>query len=462
MIDFTSYKVLKEEVNGLSHYYEFSIDATPVVKAIEEELAEKAKNAKMRGFRDGHVPMSIVRKEFGKDITTEVITKVVNSIKTHFFEERSIRPATAPESKEVSFEPVTSPDDLKAGKRGTLTFSLAFESYPTPPAVVFDGISVSKPIISLTEADYERARNEILANYHHVEPAPAGHVARLGDSVIIDFEGKIDGKPFDGSKSDGIRLELGSGQFIKEFEEQLVGSKAKEYHTVTVSFPAEYPVKELVGKTAIFEVNVKEVMIPADVSELDDKFAASIGLENAAQLEEMIKSKIKADFEVLSRLYMKKSLFDAMDAQNAFEVPASMLKVDFDTMWTEIKKMKQADTSKSEEELKADYQKIAARRVRLGIILAELAKQNSISVTDQELQQAVLVEAMQRPGQEKMVIEFYRNKQNLERLRGPLLEEKVVDYILTKISVVEHNITSQEFVERYAGELQLPSAGPGA
>ncbi len=276
---------------------------------------------------------------------------------------------------------------------------------------------------------------------------------------MIDFVGKVDDKEFEGGKGEGIRLELGSNQFIPGFEDQLVGGKAGSQIKVRVTFPKNYANKDLANKPAIFDVKVTEVLKPSSVEALNDEFAKKLGVESMDKLNEMIRQKIEADFNGLARLRMKKVLFDKIDSQYVFDIPQGMFKIDFDSMWNEVQAQRKTNPEmfkgKTDADMRKEYEAIAKRRVRLGIILAETARENKIEVSEKDLQQAIYAEAMMRPGQEKIVLDFYSKADNLERLKGPILEEKAVDFILTKIKRNESEITSKDFFEKYADDFKV-------
>lgn len=439
-------KELKSE--GLHRELEIVIPAENILKKVDEQLEERQKDFKMPGFREGKAPLDMLRKKFGPEILTKIIEREVDETLKKVFEERKMRPALQPVVEVKSF------DDKK-----DLKFTVKVEILPPVPTVNWDKIEIDTFSIKITEEDLKRAHGDILQNFKNFSDAPAAHAAKKGDAVMIDFVGTINGTEFDGGKGEGVRLELGSNQFIPGFEEQLIGAKSGSKVSVRVVFPKNYNNEKVAGKPAVFEVTVTKVLQPQDVQELNDEFAKKLGVESMEKLNEMIRQKIEADFNGIARLRMKKVLFDQIDEANKFEVPAGMLKIDFDVMWNEIKAQKQANPAmfkgKKEDEMKKEYEEIAKRRVRLGIILAETARDNSIDVSESDLQQAVYAEAMMRPGQEKMVLDFYKSPENLERLKGPILEEKAVDFILTKVKKKEIEITSKEFFEKYSNDFNM-------
>ncbi|ETO16892.1 hypothetical protein RFI_20447 [Reticulomyxa filosa] len=371
------------EKSELKRKFKFSIPAKPLLEKIDNKIEEEAKTFKMAGFREGKVPVNIVRKRIGANVLSSVIETSVDETLKSYFETNSIRPALQPFVEIVSF------DD-----KSDLVFDATIEVFPDLPKVTWDTLEIEMFDVDITDEDLKKAHEDILKNFKNFNKADDAYKAqKVMQSLLI--------------------------------------------------------LLQLASKPAVFEVKVHEVLKPESVSDIDDDFAKKLGLENLDKLNEMIKQKIKADFEGLARLRTKKLLFDLIDEKYQFSVPEGMFKLDFDMMWSEVKKQHEKNPSnfnKPLNELEEDYKKIAARRVRLGILLAETATENNINVDDKDLQQAVYAEAMQRPGQEKLVIDFYSNKDNLERLKRLILEEKAVDFILTKVKTNKKKITLKELL----------------
>jgi len=447
-------KVTELKNEGLVREYEIAIPATGILERVDAEIAEQKKDFKMAGYRDGKVPDAMVRKKIGPEIMAKEIEKEVDDTLKELFEEKNIRPALQPFVEVKKFE-----------EKGDLTFSVKIEIFPPVPELNLSVLEIETLKIKITDEDLTKAHEDIIKNFKNFNDAPASYAAKKGDAVIIDFVGTINDKEFDGGKGEGIRLELGSGQFIPGFEDQLIGAKESAHLKVRLAFPKTYGNRELAGKPALFDVTVKKVMKPEGVETINDDFAKKLGLEDMVQLNDMIRQKIEADFNGLCRLRTKKILFDKIDSAYRFEIPPGMLKIDFDTMWNEYRAQKEANPhaskGKTDEEIRKEYMDIAKRRVRLGILLAEIARQNNIEVNDSDLQQAVYAEAMLRPGQEKIVLDYYSKRENMEKLRGPILEEKAVDYILDKIKKQEIEITSKEFFEKYADDFNPANMNTG-
>jgi len=432
--------------NNLEWEFEVSVPAQDVLRNVEETLLEKQKEIKIPGFRDGKAPIAMVKKKVGAEVLTSEIEKHVDNTLRALFDERDIRPAMQPQVEITNFD-----------EKGTLTFTVKVEQFPSVPEVDWSQIELENLIINVGEEDMKKAHNDIIKNFKNFSPASDNYSAKKGDAVIIDFVGKVNDKEFDGGKGESIRLELGSKQFIPGFEDQLVGAKKGAHIKVRVAFPKNYTNKDLAGKPAVFDVTIKEILQPEGIEGLNDEFAKQLGVESLDALNELIKHKIQSDFSGIARLRLKKMLFDQVDSVYKFEIPKSMFQLDFDAMWADLKAQKEANPQafkgKTEADLRAEYTEIAKRRVRLGILLADIARQNNIEITQDDLNQAILNEAMMRPGQEKIVLDFYSKEENLERLKGPILEEKAVDFILKSVKQKDVEITSQEFFEKYAEDL---------
>jgi trigger factor len=291
-----------------------------------------------------------------------------------------------------------------------------------------------------------------------------GAEAAAGDRLVIDFLGKIDGEPFEGGKGEGAQLELGSGSFIPGFEEQLVGAKAGDERQVKVTFPESYGAQHLAGKAAEFDVMVKEVQAPSEVK-IDDDLAKGLGMESVDKLKDAVRSAIQRDFEAQSRRRLKKELLDALDAKYGFELPPSLVEQEFKGVWSQVEQdLKRtnrtfADEGTTEEEAKADYGRIAERRVRLGLVLAQIGEKADIKISDDEVTQALVERVRQFPGQEKQVWEYYRkNPQAMAEVRAPLFEEKVVDHILTQVKVVEEPVSKEKLFSDDEDEGEKPEA----
>jgi trigger factor len=443
------YKIKEGAEDELKVVVHLAVPGEAIAEVAEAKIEEESKTFKMAGFREGAVPKNLVRKRIGVDILSKEIERGVDESLKEFFEHKGWSPAAQPHVNVEAFS-----------DKSYLVYTLTAELLPPVPEVNWEEIKVKVLKIKISDEDIKKAHEDIIKNFKNFVEAEEGYAAQKGDSVVINFKGSIDGEEFEGGSGEEVRLEIGSGTFVPGFEEQLIGARKGDKKIVEVTFPENYPAPNLANKKAQFDVEVLEVLKPEGFEVIDDEFAKKLGVESLEQLNELIKGKLEADYEAVLRMSMKKSLFDQIDEKYKFNVPQKMLDADFEIMWREISAQARQNPelfdNKPLSEIEKTYRDIAARRVRLGIILADLAKKRGIEVEEADLQQAVVAEAMQRPGQEKMVFDFYKNPENLERLKGPLLEEKAVDLILEMVTKEEEEITSDKFMSDYAEAFRQP------
>jgi trigger factor len=443
------YKITEGSPEQLRVIAHVAVPGANLGEVAEAKIEEESKTFKMAGFREGAVPKNLVRKRIGVDILSKEIERGVDESLKEFFEHMGWTPAAQPHVNVEAFS-----------DKSYLVYTLTAELLPPVPEVNWENIKIKVLKIKISDEDIKQAHEDIIKNFKNFVEAEEGYAAQKGDSVVINFKGSIDGEEFEGGSGEEVRLEIGSGTFVPGFEEQLIGARKGDKKIVEVTFPENYPAVNLANKKAQFDVEALEVLKPEGFEVIDDEFAKKLGVESLEQLNELIKGKLESDYEAVLRMSMKKSLFDQIDAEYKFDIPQKMLEADFEIMWREIsaqaKQNPELFGNKPLPEIEKTYRDIAARRVRLGIILADLAKKLKIEVEEADLQQAVVAEAMQRPGQEKMVFDFYKNPENLEKLRGPLLEEKAVDKILEMVQKEEEEVTSKDFREKYAEEFKQP------
>ncbi len=430
---------IKETVNeGLKRAYEVVVPAQKIDETVKLELAKVGEKVKIPGFRPGKVPTKLLQERYGQSVMGEVIERAVREATNDLMSEKKLIPALRPDVK-IS-------DNFAEGK--DLEFSVTLELMPKAPEVDFSKVKLEKMVVTVSDDEVTSSLERIAAN--NGENKEKSSKAANGDVVKMDFKGFIGEEAFAGGEGKGFELELGSGQFIPGFEEQLVGAKAGENVTVNVPFPADYHSKDLAGKNARFECTVHAVMgkVPA---KLDDEFAKKLGLESLEKLKDVVRDQLANDFEGLVRNRLKKKLFDVLDEQTGFDVPEGMVKLEFDAIWQQYEQAKargQVDDDVSEEELKKEYQAIAQRRVRMGILLSQIAGAAKLEVTTEELRQAIFDQARAYPGQERQIFEFYnKHPEHVNELRGPILEEKAVDHILTKITLTEKKVSTADIVK---------------
>lgn len=436
-------QVTVTSADGLKRELSVQVPASDLEARVNAKLGDMKNSVRLKGFRPGKVPVAHLRKTFGKQVMTEVIQEAVGETSQKALEEQSLRPAQQPE---INLEGEIAP--VVEGK-ADLAYKMTFEIIPPFEMADFAKLEVERPVAEVSDADVDEALQRLAENQKNFAPKAEGAAAEEGDLLTIDFIGRIDGVAFDGGTANDAKLEIGSGRFIPGFEDQLKGVKAGDKVDVKVTFPADYGAENLAGKDAVFEVTVKAVEAPAEAT-VDDEFAKRFGFDALDKLREAMQQQIKADFANMSRMHLKRSLLDALDSAHSFELPPSMVEQEFNQIWSQFEHELQhqgktaADLDEPEEKVRDEYRKIAERRVRLGLVLAEVGERNKISVTEQELSQALAERARQFPGQERQVYEFYqRNPQAIAELRAPIFEEKVVDFI-TELAKVTDKVVSRD------------------
>lgn len=422
----------------LKREYQVTVPAKTIDQQVAAKLAAVGKDAKLPGFRPGKVPAQVIKKNYGQRVMGEVLDNVVRTSSQEALAKEGVRPALQPKIELIG--------EFAEGK--DLLFKMELEVLPEVPEAKFDKITIERPKVIIAEKEVTKALERIAGQAKEFKAV--SRAAKTGDAVLIDFKGFVDGEAFAGGEAKGHQLELGSNNFIEGFEEQLVGTKAGDAKKVKVTFPKPYHSDDLAGKPAVFEVTVHEVQESAP-QEINDGLAKKLGFEDLAKVKDAVQSQIEREVADASRAKCKKQLFDQLDTIYTFDIPEQMTKMEFDSVWKQVQEARKAQPDspefkgKSEKELEAEYQKMAERRVRLGILLADIGAKQKIKVSQDELLQAAIAEARRYPGQEKQVFEVYqKNPQYVEMLRGPILEEKVVDFILEKVSVKDKVMTLEE------------------
>jgi len=432
---------------GLKHEFKISVPAIDLDAKADARLVDMKDKVRLNGFRPGKVPVAHLKKIYGRSVMAETIDQTIRDTNTQIFTERGFRLAGEPkitmptEQKEV--------EDLLSGKTD-LTYTVAIEIVPAITLADFKSFNVEKPVVDVTDGDVDEAIKRIADQSRPYAAKADGAKAEKGDRVTMDFTGTIDGVPFDGGKGEGIQLVIGSGQFIPGFEDQMIGVGAGETRTVKVSFPKNYASETLAGKPAEFETKATAVEAPGETV-IDDEFAKSLGLESLDKLKEAARERLKAEFAGAIRQRVKRTLLDRLDESHKFEAPPSLVAEEFNLMWNSIKAEMEsggktfADENTTEDAAKEEYQTIADRRVRLGLVLSEIGEKNKITVSDDEVSRAVIERARSMPGREKEVWDYYRsNAQALAQLRAPIYEDKVVDFILELANVTEKKVSRDD------------------
>ncbi len=433
-------QVNETQTDGLKRQFEIVIAAQDIESRVNERLNDLAKKVKLPGFRPGKVPVSLMKQRYGASVMGEVLEETVNDSTNQALNDRGLRPALKPKVEIVAFD---------QGK--DLQYKVDVEVLPEVQPMDFAALELERLTLAPADADVEAALARIAeSNKKSQEPATARPAAK-GDLVTIDFAGTVDGNALPGLQGEGFRLELGAGQFIPGFEDQLVGASVDEEREVKVTFPADYPAEDVKGKDAIFKVTVKKLEEQVERT-LDDDFAKEMGLESLEQLRTRVREQLAGEYDNVARANLKRRVLDALAAQHSFTVPVGMVDMEFDAIWQQIEKDKAAgqldpeDKDKSDDELKSEYRAIAERRVRLGLLLSEVGRQQNIDVSQDELNQAVMAEVRRFPGQEQKVLEYFRNNPSaVAGIRAPLFEQKVIDWIVGQSKVTDRAVTLEEF-----------------
>lgn len=433
---------LKNE--GLEREYSIFINSDKVLSAVDKEILEEAKTFKIDGFRQGKVPIGLVKKQIGQKLLDKHINIAIDTAVKLLFEKYEIRPSAAPFVELTSFEPELG-----------IKLAVKVDILPNVPPIDWEKVEVDTWEVAIGDEDLEKAYDDIVKNYPAFSKTADDYEAKIGDKLKLDFVGKINGEEFSGGKAKDLVILLGSGEFIEGFEEQLIGVKAGDYREIKVKFPANYQEKTLASKEAVFEVDVKAVLCSSPVT-IDNNFAEKAGFKNLEAFNEAIMDRMKKQFADACRHRTKKLLFDKLDSLYDFSIPPVMIKAEFDEMWKEAGKNLEQNTESEpvlKDGLKEEYERVAVRRVKLGIVFAEICRQNNIHVHEKDLYKAMYNIALQNPQQERAVIDFYSKPENLEMLKGPVLEDKTVDYILTKVRLNKILITAQEFNDIFSTEI---------
>jgi trigger factor len=432
---------------GLKHEFQISVPASDLDAKADARLVDLKDKVRLNGFRPGKVPVSHLKKVYGRSVMAETIDQTIRDTNTQIFSERGFRLATEPkitmptEKKEV--------DDLLTGK-SDLTYTVAIEVVPAIQLADFESFSVEKPVAEVSDADVDDAIRRIAEQNRSYAAKDEGGKAESGDRVTVNFKGMIDGEPFEGGTGEKIPVVIGSNSFIPGFEDQLAGVAAGDTRTLKLSFPKNYANATLAGKSAEFETTATLLEAPQPV-EINDEFAKTLGLESLDTLKQAMRDRLAAEFASATRRRVKRALLDRLDETHKFEAPPSLVDDEFKLMWNSIRAEMDssgktfADENTTDEAAREEYRRIADRRVRLGLVLAEIGEKNKISVTDDEVSRAVIERARQVPGREKEIWDYYRNNANaLAQIRAPIYEDKVVDFILELANVSEKKVSRED------------------
>jgi trigger factor len=433
--------------DGLRREYRVLIPAGDLDSRVNERLSEMKDRVRINGFRPGKVPVAHLKRLYGRAAMAEAIEAAVRDANAKIVADNNFRLAMQPQ--------VTLPNEEKdveavIGGKSDLSYTVAMEILAPIEFGDFKSISLTKLVADVTDEHVDEALKKIAEQNRPYADKGEGAKAESGDRVIISFVGKIDGTPFEGGTGEDVAVQLGSGTFIPGFEDQLIGIAAGEQRVVKVTFPQNYPAAHLAGKEAAFDVTAKTIEAPKDVT-VDDDFAKSLGLESLEKLKDAVKERLGRENEAQSRQRLKRELFDKLDEMHKFEVPQGLFEQEFQNLWQAAQnEMKQqgktfADENTTEEAEEAEYRRIANRRVRLGLLLDEIARRNNLTVTDDETTRAVVEYVRQYPGREQELWDMFRkNPEALASIRAPILENKVTDFLFALGQVTEKKVTREE------------------
>ena len=431
---------VKETQNeGLKRGYQFTLPAAELAATVDAKLKEAQPEVEMKGFRKGKVPMAMLKKQFGQRVLGDAMQEAVDgALRTHL-EESGDRPATQPKVEMENGDTWKEGDDV--------VVNVSYETLPQIPEIDLSTLKLERLKVEAEDAAVTEALENLAKSAQNFEDRRKGSKAKDGDQVVIDFKGFVDGEAFEGGEAEDYPLVLGSNSFIPGFEDQLVGAKADEDVTVTVKFPEEYGAAHLAGKEATFECKVKAVKAPKE-AEIDDELAKKFGAEDLDALKKQISERLEAEYAGASRAVMKRGLLDQLDDKVKFDLPESLVEAEAaqiaHQLWHE-ENPEVHDHNHGSIEPTEEHKKLAERRVRLGLLLAEIGQNAEVTVTDQEMTQAVMQAARQYPGQERAFFEFIQqNQQAQQQLRAPIFEDKVVDHIADKAEVTEKTVTKDD------------------
>lgn len=452
-------QITETNAEGLKREFRVVVDASDIARRVESRLNEIGRSVRLPGFRPGKVPLPVLRQRYGTAVMGEVLEHAVNDSSAEAMRERNLRPAMQPKIEITAFD---------EGK--DLEYNLAVEVLPEIEPPNFGNINLVRLRPEIPDEDIDRALERIARQQRKSEPVE--RPAEKGDVVVLNFKGTIDGAEFPGGSAEGYSLELGSGSFIPGFEDQLFGAKAGEHRSIAVSFPADYAAGDLAGKAAQFAVDLKEVRALAP-QPVDESLAEAVGMENLASLRDAVRQQIERDYASVARQRLKRELLDKLAERYDFAVPQGMVDLEFEGIWKQVEQERERakaqgradeDAGKSDDELRAEYRRIAERRVRLGLLLSEVGRSNNIQVTQDELNRALAEEARRFPGAEQKVVEFYRkNPGAIDNLRAPIYENKVIDFILEMADISDRPVSPQELLrddeDEDKGEAEAAEAG---
>ncbi len=451
-------EVLETNSESLLKDFKVTVAAADIEARIDDRLTEVGQDARIPGFRPGKVPVQVLRQRFGPAVRGEVLEATLRDSTQELLAERGLRPASQPKVEVTSYE-----------EGNDLEYDLSVELLPEITDLDFSSLELERVKVSATDTEISETLERLSEQNKQSKPIETARAAKKGDIVVVNFVGKIDGEAFDGGTGNDINIELGANQFIPGFEDQLIGAKAGQSLDVNVTFPEDYGSAELAGKDATFACEVTELREPIP-AELNDDFAKTLGLDSIDALKEAVREQLDGEYAQYTREKIKRELLDELSNKYDFEVPPRMLESEFEQIWGQVEEAREKgtldeeDKNRSEEELREQYNSIAERRVRLGLLLSHVGESNELTVTQEEINRAIMEQARQLPGQEQQVIDFYRsNAEAQASLQAPIFEDKVVNFILEMATVSEREITPEELraeTEAEAAAAEKPKKAP--
>ncbi len=443
-------QVTETAAAGLKREYRVVVPATDLEARVKERLDDLKDRVQLRGFRPGKVPVAHLKRVYGKSVMAEAIEAAVRDSQGEIVAKLKPGEKLATEPKIVLPEDKTAVDSVIEGK-SDLAYTVEIEVIPPITLTDFKTIKLTRLTAAPSDSEIDRAV-QTLAEQNRPFVAKS-EAAEKGDRVTIAFQGSIDGTPFEGGTGEDVPLVLGAGQFIPGFEDHVVGLKAGDSKTFNIKFPDDYRATNLAGKEVTFAVTVKAVEAPGEIK-VDDDLAKTLGLESLAKLKDALKERVVREHALASRRKLKRALFDQLDEHHKFEPPPSMIEQEFDNVWSQIEKeLKEqgrtfADEDTTEEKARVEYRAIAERRVRLGLVLAEIGERNNIKVSEDQLKAALMDQVRQFPGQERQIWDYYQKNPNaLAALRAPLFEDKVVDFLTELAEVTDKQVSPEELLK---------------
>ncbi|MBB4347883.1 MULTISPECIES: trigger factor [Rhizobiaceae] len=440
-------QVTETLAEGLKREIKVVIPKQEMEAQLNVRLADAKDKVRINGFRPGKVPLAHLKKTYGKSIMADLVNEIIRDRPGKILSDRGEKSATQP-SIAMTEDQAEAEKILSA--QADLEFTLTYEVIPPIELKSTDKITVTREVVEIADEEVNEQIVKIAESARTYE-TKKGKAAN-GDRVTMNYLGKVDGVAFDGGAAEDAELVLGSGQFIPGFEDQLVGVKAGDEKVITVTFPEQYPAANLAGKEATFDITVKDVAAPGEV-EINDELASKLGIESVDRLKEIVRGQIESQYGNLTRQKVKRQILDQLDEMYQFDTPQGLVDAEFDNIWRQINTdLAQSgktfeDEETTEEEARAEYRKLAERRVRLGLVLSEIGEKAGVEVTEEELQRALYAQLQQFPGQQKEILDFFRNTPGASNsLRAPIFEEKVIDKLLTEVKVTDKTVTKEELM----------------